>query len=163
MTNLAIVLLVLADAIVGGRSIRQLKDIASPADTSGMPPVSLIVAARNEERNIEAGVRSLLALEYENLELIVVNDRSTDATGEVLQRVAAEHPELNVVHLTELPEGWLGKNHALHYGTMQAKGDWLLFTDADVVMAPSTLARAMKYVQEQQLDHLCIAPRPVMP
>jgi glycosyltransferase involved in cell wall biosynthesis len=163
LTNLAIVFLVLLDAVRGGRAIKQLADIPSPETTTGMPRVSLIVAARNEERNIEAGVRSLLALEYENLELIVVNDRSTDRTGEVLGRVAAEHPNLRVIHLTGLPSGWLGKNHALHYGAQEAGGEWLLFTDADVVMAPATLARAMRHALEQKLDHLCIAPRPVMP
>jgi cellulose synthase/poly-beta-1,6-N-acetylglucosamine synthase-like glycosyltransferase len=103
-------------------------------------------------------VRSLLALDYPRLELLAVNDRSTDGTGDILDRVAAEDGRLNVVHLKELPPGWLGKNHALHYGAERASGELLLFTDADVVMEPTTLLRAVQHLQQEDLDHLCIAP-----
>ncbi len=162
LANLALVVGIFIDVVIGGRSVKLLIDV-SPEDPAALPSVSLIVAARNEERHIEAGVRSLLALDYPNLELMVVNDRSTDRTGEILERIAAENPNLTLVHLSELPPGWLGKNHALHYGALQARGEWLLFTDADVVMDPTTLARAMRYVREQGLDHLCLAPKAVMP
>jgi glycosyltransferase involved in cell wall biosynthesis len=161
--NLLMVAAVFSYVVIGGRTIVQLGDGEAPPDTAGMPQVSLIVAARNEARNIEAGVRSLLALDYPNLELIAVNDRSTDSTDEILDRVAAEQPRLNVIHLTELPTGWLGKNHALHYGAMRAKGELLLFTDADVVMAPSAVARAVRRLRQEGLDHLCVAPEPTMP
>jgi glycosyltransferase involved in cell wall biosynthesis len=161
--NLLLVSAVTAMVVVGGRRIVQVADLPQPQDLASLPHVSLIVAARNEERNIEAGVRSLLALEYPNLTVLVVNDRSTDQTGEILDRVAAEQPKLNVVHLTELPPGWLGKNHALHYGAERASGELLLFSDADVVMAPSTLSRAVGRLQQEGLDHLCIAPEPAMP
>jgi hypothetical protein len=70
---------------------------------------------------------------------------------------------LRVVHLTELPSGWLGKNHALHYGAERASGELLLFSDADVVMEPTALRRAVRYLREHELDHLCVAPEPTMP
>jgi glycosyltransferase involved in cell wall biosynthesis len=163
VVNLVLVAVVFLQVVIGGRTIVQLRDVEPPADSSDFPQVSLIVAARNEARNIEAGVRSLLALDYLRLELLVVNDRSTDATGAILDRVAAEHPRLNVVRLTELPAGWLGKNHALHYGARRAAGEWLLFSDADVVMEPTALARAVGYLRQEGLDHLCVAPEPTMP
>jgi glycosyltransferase involved in cell wall biosynthesis len=163
LANLVMVGVVVVVVARGGRKIVQVGDLAAPEDTATSPSVSLIVAARNEERNIEAGVRSLLALDYPNLELLVVNDRSTDRTGEILDRIAAEQPKLNVVHLTELPQGWLGKNHALHFGAERATGELLLFSDADVVMAPSTLSRAVYHMQQNGLDHVCIAPEPTMP
>jgi glycosyltransferase involved in cell wall biosynthesis len=147
---------------LGNRSIRFLRDLPLPAE----PPsrrVSIIIPARNEERNIEEALQSVLRLEYGNREIIVVNDRSTDRTGAILGRIARAYPALRVVHLTELPPGWLGKNHALHCGAQQASGDLLLFTDADVVMQPSGVSRAVGYMVEHRLDHLAIAPDVRMP
>jgi cellulose synthase/poly-beta-1,6-N-acetylglucosamine synthase-like glycosyltransferase len=122
------------------------------------PAVSIVVAARNEERNMEAGVRSLLALDYPALQITVVNDRSTDSTGEILHRVAQEQPRLNVVDIVELPDGWLGKNHALHRGAEQSSGELLLFTDADVVFEPSALRRAVEHMEANRVDHLAVTP-----
>jgi glycosyltransferase involved in cell wall biosynthesis len=163
LANLLLVAVVVLMVALGGRQIVQVADLPDPDPSASLPGVSLIVAARNEERNIEAGVRSLLALDYPHLELLVVNDRSTDRTGEILDRIAAEQPKLNVVHLTELPPSWLGKNHALHYGAVRATSELLLFSDADVVLAPTTLRRAVLRMQQDELDHLCIAPEPTMP
>lgn len=122
------------------------------------PTVSLIVPAKDEARSIEAAVRSLLTLDYPRLEITVVNDRSTDATGEILDRLASENPALNIVHLTDLPAGWLGKNHALQLGADRSHGEWFLFTDADVIYEPSALRRAMHYAREHELDHLTCFP-----
>lgn len=122
------------------------------------PSVSLIAPARNEERNIERAVRSLMRLDYPDLEITLVNDRSTDRTGEILDRLAAEFPLLNVVHLTELPAGWLGKNHALQLGADRSHGEWLLFTDADIVFEPTTLRRAIGYAVANRVDHLAATP-----
>ncbi|MDX1948064.1 MAG: glycosyltransferase, partial [Pirellulaceae bacterium] len=127
------------------------------------PSVSLIAPARNEERNIEAALRSLMKLDYPNLEITLVNDRSTDRTGEILDRLAAEFPRLNVVHLTELPAGWLGKNHAMQLGADRSHGEWLLFTDADIVFEPSTLRRAVGHALDQNLAHLAATPDTHMP
>lgn len=137
----------------GTRQIRRLVD-SEPPPNDRLPRLSVIVPARNEQRHIEAALESLLKQDYANLELIVVNDRSTDRTGQILDAFAATHPRLNVVHLSELPAGWLGKNHAMHCGTQQASGQWLLFTDADVVMEPTTLRRAVGFAEHHNIDHL---------
>lgn len=147
----------------------------------GSPPVasaharrvSIIVAARNEERHIEAAVGTLLAQDYPDLEVVVVNDRSTDRTPAILDRLADRwdresarasreghyRPRLRVLHVAELPKGWLGKNHALHHGAAQADGEILLFTDADVMMRHDALRRAVGLLERQGLDHLAVAPR----
>jgi len=146
-----------AEMLLYGRSIASLRDL--PADGHELPTVSVVVAARNEARTIAPALRSLLELDYPDLEILVVNDRSTDGTGEILDREAALRPDrLRVFHLSTLPPGWLGKNHALHVAAGEARGDWLLFTDADVVFHPLALKRAAGYSIEQRLDHLAIAP-----
>ena len=90
--------------------------------------------------------------------MIVVDDRSTDDTGAILDRLARLHPRLEVKHITTLPEGWLGKNHALHVGAEAASGELLLFTDADVVFEPTTLRRAVGFMERDGLDHLTAIP-----
>ena len=107
---------------------------------------------------------NLCSLEdYPNLEFIVVDDRSADGTGAILDRMAGEDRRLNVIHVAELPGGWLGKTHALHCGAERADGELLLFTDADVVMDRSVIGRAVGYLQDAGIDHLAIAPLPQMP
>jgi glycosyltransferase involved in cell wall biosynthesis len=150
------------DFVLGNRRVPRLKNLTAPPDDL-LPAVSIVIAARNEARNLEHALQSVMRLEYPRLEVIVVNDRSTDATGEILDRLAAQHPGLRVVHVAELPVGWLGKCHALHTGAAQATGDWLLFTDADVVMDPAMLRRAMGLAQRDRLDHLAVAPHIRMP
>jgi len=143
------------ELFLGTRKMRNLKDIR-PLPGEQQPKVSIIVPACNEEATIEPALRTLLALKYENLEIIVVNDRSTDGTGEVIRRIQQEHPSVRLIEITELPEGWLGKNHALHQGAQAATGEFLLFTDADILFEPSTLARAMALVTGEGLDHLAL-------
>jgi cellulose synthase/poly-beta-1,6-N-acetylglucosamine synthase-like glycosyltransferase len=140
----------------GNRSIRFLRDL--PPLASPLPRVSIVIPARNEERNLEEALRSVLALDYDNLEIEVVEDRSTDRTGEILERMAAAEPRLRVVRVRELPPGWLGKNHALWLGAGKATGELLLFTDADVVMEPSILRRAVGAMVADGLDHLTASP-----
>jgi glycosyltransferase involved in cell wall biosynthesis len=146
----------------GGLITRRLADVPVSA-LDRWPTVSLISPARNEERHIEQAVRSLVTIDYPELEITIVNDRSTDRTGEILGRLAAEFPQLNVVTLTELPAGWLGKNHALQLGADRSRGEWLLFTDADVVFEPTALRRAIKYCLTNQVDHLAATPEARMP
>jgi cellulose synthase/poly-beta-1,6-N-acetylglucosamine synthase-like glycosyltransferase len=160
--NLACVLVCIVLLVLGGRSSPRLREQPIP-DLADWPSVSLIAPARNEERNIERAVRSLVCLDYPRLEITLVNDRSTDRTGEILDRLAAEFPQLNVVHLTELPAGWLGKNHAMQLGADRSGGEWLLFTDADIVFEPSTLRRAIGLVLAEKLDHLAATPQSRMP
>lgn len=120
------------------------------------PSISIIFSALNEAKDIEAALTTLLQLDYPALEIIAVNDRSSDQTPEILERLKQNQSKLKVFHLKDLPDGWLGKNHALHFASRKATGEWLLFTDADVLMKPETLKRAMSYVLEKKLDHLTI-------
>lgn len=130
----------------------------SPAPAA-WPRVSVVVPARNEGANIGACLTSLLAMNYPNLEVIAVNDRSTDATGTHMELLAAQDSRLRCIHVTELPQGWLGKTHAMYRGAQRASGDFLLFTDGDVLFATETLCVALRYVQDRGLDHLCLMPK----
>lgn len=140
----------------GARSRLEFPGTAQPPDR--WPPVSIVVAARDEGAAIETAMRSLLALDYPALELIAVDDRSTDATAGILDRLAAGNPRLKVVHVHALPSGWLGKNHALARGAREANGDLILFADADVAFAPAVLREAVAVLEEERLDHLALAP-----
>jgi len=158
----------IVDAALG---IPQVADIArpewdrKPATLNGGPRVSIIVPARNEEAHICETLTRLLALEYSNYEVIAVNDRSTDGTGPIMDEIAARpesHGKLSVIHVTDLPQGWLGKTHAMWSAGKQATGDWLLFTDADVLFKPDTLRRAICYAETEKADHLVLLPRMIM-
>jgi glycosyltransferase involved in cell wall biosynthesis len=146
----------------------RIADIARPEwdrQPALKPRVSIIVPARNEEADIEQGLTRLLALDYDNYEVIAVNDRSTDRTGEIMDRVAGSPPAhgcLRVVRVAELPPGWLGKVHAMWTAAQQATGDWLLFTDADVLFKPDVLRRALTYADAEQADHVVVFPRMIM-
>jgi hypothetical protein len=131
-------------------------------DTLPLPRLSIIVPALNEEDTVEAAMRTLLTLDYPDLEIIAVDDRSTDGTGAIMDRLAAEDDRLQVVHVTELPAGWLGKNHAMHVGGQAASGEFILFTDADVHLDRSVLRRAVSYAQSHTLDHLVLFPEVVL-
>ena len=172
----------------------------NPVSPAGNPRVSIVVPARNEESTIEQALRTLLGLDYDTYEVIAVNDRSTDRTGEIIERVANSqisldshpsktalrlrsgqatggppinsHPtktalggaasKIRVIHLTELPPGWLGKTHAMWKAANQATGDWLLFTDADVLFKPDSLRRALAYAEAEPADHVVLFPRMIM-
>ena len=156
--SLAVLVAVALSALevaLGWRRIRHLKDVAVPPD-GRQPRVSLIVSALNEAATIEPALRSLLAIDYPDLEMIVINDRSTDATPAIIEQVAAGAPRMRVVHVNTLPPGWLGKNHALHQGAAIATGEYLLFTDADAVFAPSAVSRAVAYCDANAVDHLTL-------
>lgn len=159
---LALTLALGLEVALGVRRLPRLRDLP-PAPPQPAPGVSVIAAARDEARGIEAAVRSMLRQQYPELELVVVDDRSTDGTGAILDRLAAEDDRLTVVRVDQLPAGWLGKNHALHLGAERARGDWLLFTDADVHLAPDAIARAVGYAETRGVDHLAIAPELDLP
>jgi glycosyltransferase involved in cell wall biosynthesis len=156
------------DAAIG---MPRVADIARPEwdrrpeTANGEPRVSIIVPARNEEENIRATLVQLLALDYSNYEILAVNDRSTDHTGELMDEVAANSQEQNrlkIIHVKELPTGWLGKTHAMWTAGLQANGDWLLFTDADVLFKPDALRRAVAFAEAERADHLVLFPRMLM-
>lgn len=153
-------LLWLLAAIVGvyGLESSQSLSAVSLPDPERWPKLSVVVAALNEEATIEPALRSLAACTYPNLEIIVINDRSTDRTGEIIDAVAREHPAIRPLHIQELPAGWLGKVHALHRGTQAASGEWLLYTDADVHFEPGALEQAIRFSLSERLDHLAALP-----
>jgi hypothetical protein len=122
------------------------------------PRVSVIVPSRNEAEDVERGVRSLLAQDYPDLEIVAINDRSTDPTGPILDRLASEDRRLRVVHVKDLPGGWLGKNNAMRRGAEAASGEWLLFTDGDVLFEPEALRRSVAFAEEFGLGHFVAAP-----
>lgn len=119
---------------------------------------SMIVPACDEEEAIENTIKSLLA-QGQNGELIVINDRSTDNTGFIIDRFATQDPRMTALHIRSLPSGWLGKLNALHQGVQLAKGTWLVLMDADVVMTPGALQTAIAYAEKHKLNLLTAVPR----
>ncbi|WP_146822904.1 glycosyltransferase [Alicyclobacillus suci] len=125
-----------------------------------MPKVSVVIAAKNEAARIGRTLDSLTSQAYDgDIEIVVVNDRSEDATGHVIDARANQDSRIRPVHITYLPSGWLGKNHALYQGAKVANGEYILFADADVYFYPDAIHRAMAYAVEHQIDHLTIAPK----
>lgn len=124
-----------------------------------LPRVSVLVAAKDEEANIGRCLAGLLAQDYPDYEVIAINDRSADRTPAILDELAREQPRLRPVHVRELPAGWAGKNHAMHTGVQQARGDWLCFTDADCRFhSPKLLAAAVQTARRGQIDFLSVLP-----
>jgi len=133
----------------------------NPPQDSVLPTLTIVVPARNEEAEIEAALRSLLQLDYPHYEIVAVDDRSTDQTGAIMDRLAAgpaSQGRLRVVHVKELPAGWLGKVHAMWLGAQQTQSDWLLFTDADCVFRADSVSRAVYYAGATATDHLVLFP-----
>ncbi len=152
------------DAARGAPSVA---DVSTPAwdrawRKEAAPLVSILVAGRDEEERAPAALATLLALDYPRYEIIAVNDRSRDRTGEIMDQLAAGDGRLRVLHIAELPPGWLGKTHALWRAAQAARGEWLLFTDADVSFRPDALRRALAYAHEEQADHLVLIPTPLL-
>src|SRR5467141_4750717 len=132
-----------------------IKDIP-PASDADCPRISILLAARDEEEKLPAALATLMEIDYPDLEVVAVDDRSKDATGRILDEFAATHPRLRVVHITQLPAGWLGKPHALQKAYEASAGDWLLFTDADVRFKPDALRRAIALAKARNLEHLTL-------
>lgn len=114
------------------------------------PRVSVLIPARNEERNLRACLDSVRKLEWPDLEILLVDDRSTDATPRIAADAAAADPRITILGGTDLPEGWMGKSWALHQAVAKAGGEWLLFLDADVTVHPRALAQAMAYAAQEK-------------
>jgi glycosyltransferase involved in cell wall biosynthesis len=129
----------------------------------GTPTLTVVVPARDEADKIAATLDALMVADYAGVRVLVVDDRSTDGTGAIVDAYVEEYAvrrpgALDVIHITELPEGWLGKTFALMVATENSTSDYLLFTDADVLFSPSILRRALVYAQESQADHLVVLP-----
>jgi cellulose synthase/poly-beta-1,6-N-acetylglucosamine synthase-like glycosyltransferase len=162
----------LAVVVSAAFGLRTISDLSLPEwdiwpEGKPHPRLTVIVPALNEQEAIGACLGSFLEQDYDNLEVIAVNDRSTDATGEIMEKLreafVARSPSsgqrtLQVIHITELPAGWLGKPHAMWKAAAIATGEWLLFTDADVMFRSDSLRRAVAYAESERADHLVLAP-----
>lgn len=157
----------LSRVIDAATGVPSLADISRPewdrTPEEAKNRLAIVVPARNEEAAIEQALRRLLALDYDNFEIIAIDDRSTDRTGEIMDSVAGTAPDkLKVIHVRELPPGWLGKTHAMWLGAKQNNSDWLLFTDADVMFRPDCIRRALAYAEGERVDHLVLFPKIIM-
>jgi len=150
------------EIVLGMRRMTHIGDVP-PIQQKNVPKVSVIIPACNEAATIGPALRSLLAMDYADLEVIVVNDRSTDETGAVLHGIQKEYPRLQTRQIFQLPKGWLGKNHALQNGAEHARGEYLLFTDADIIMEKTAVARAISHMLENRLDHVSMFFKNIAP
>jgi hypothetical protein len=133
----------------------------------GAPSITVIVPARNEATDIAATLESLIMQDYPNLQIIAVDDRSTDATGAIMDTFATRQPtKLQILHVTELPAGWLGKTHAMALAARHTISihhpDYLLFTDADVLFHPEAIRRSLAQAVATQADHFVTFPTPII-
>jgi len=137
-------------------SLRKIKFLKDQPIVALEPSLAIIIAVRNEEEDVEKALQSVLNINYQNHRIIVVNDRSTDSTAEILSHF--NHPKLSFITIQNLPDGWLGKNNALYQGYLNSDEEWLLFTDADIEFHPDAISKAFGYVEQHHLDHLSILP-----
>lgn len=147
--------------IRGSLSLKALKATNPASDENSsqyMPRVSVLIPACNEAETLEPALETVMRLNYPDLEVIVIEDRSTDDTPKVLDRLTARWSALKTFRIDALPSGWLGKNHALFQGAHLATGDLLLFTDADIHFHPDALLEAVREMDRQPLDHLTVIP-----
>ncbi len=150
--------------IRAGRALRALRE--NPAVQTVLPPllptpfISILVPAKNEEVNLEACLKALLRQNYPAKEIIVINDHSVDRTGQILSEYVRLYPnEVRAVNAPSTPSGWTGKNWALAQGIPFARGEWLLFTDADTRHEPASLSSSLTHAKNRSLDLLTLTPR----
>jgi glycosyltransferase involved in cell wall biosynthesis len=148
-------------AAIGVPKLASVRD-AAPLSDEDCPSISVLFTARDEADKLAAALKTFLAMDYPRYEVVAVNDRSKDATSEILERTAEDNPHLKVVHVKELPSGWLGKPHALQKAYEQSTGEWLIFTDADVHFAPGLLRSAISLAEKSGWDHLTLSGRTEM-
>jgi cellulose synthase/poly-beta-1,6-N-acetylglucosamine synthase-like glycosyltransferase len=153
--SLLVWIAVLIDASLGLKSLDRLED--SDTMTEG-PLLSVITAARNEEARLAESLETQLQQSYKRIEWILVNDRSTDSTGSIMDHIQKSDSRVKCIHIDCLPSGWLGKNHALYKGYMESSGELILFTDADVLFKKDAFSKAVHYFSKNDLDHLTAAP-----
>jgi glycosyltransferase involved in cell wall biosynthesis len=167
IAGVSLALIWLSRVIDAGLGARTLSDISQPEWDRVPDPISnsvaIIVPARNEEASVEQALQRLVSVDYENYQIIAVDDRSTDRTGEIMDTSAStSQGKVDVVHIRELPPGWLGKTHAMWTAARQTNSDWLLFTDADVMFRKDALRRAIAYAEAEHADHVVLFPRIIM-
>jgi hypothetical protein len=149
------------DLAIGVPSMPSLA-VFAPLPDDRCPSVSVLFAARDEAEKMPAALATFLSLDYPKYEVVAVDDRSDDATGEILTAAARSDARLHPVRINSLPAGWLGKPHALQTAYENSTGDWLVFTDADVHFAPDLLRRAIALAEAKGWDHLTLLGEPEM-
>ncbi len=160
----------IAQAVTAGLGLRRLPSLLDPAAPSSPPDdvsVTIVVPACNEQLAIAACLQSLIDQDWPNLRVIAIDDRSTDATGAIMDEFVSRYPDrLTVFHITVLPEGWLGKTHAMALAARHAQSlyqpRWLLFTDGDVLFHPECLRRSLAMAESQQADHFVTTPTAIV-
>ena len=129
-----------------------------PPAPQNSPLVSILIPARNEERNIGNCLESLCNLDYPRYEVLVIDDRSTDRTASIVQDFARRDSRIRLIRNQELKDSWTGKNYALFKGQARARGQWLLFSDADTVHAPESLSQSLQFAQGRGLEMITLLP-----
>ena len=129
------------------------------AGVTSWPSIAVIVPARNEAPTLDACIQSLLNQDYPDLRIVIVDDRSRDATFDAAQRIAGRDPRVRVERVTELPAGWMGKSYALWTGSRAVDADWLLFVDADCTLHPRAVRAAVADALRRCVDLLSLWPR----
>ena len=135
--------------------------VESASASADAPLVSICVPARNEEKNIQACIEAILAQTYPNFELIVLDDRSTDSTPQILLNLSVRDSRMSVIHGSDLPSGWAGKPHALYQASASARGDWLCFIDADTFLAPDAISSCYVKAVETGADLFTIMTKQI--
>lgn len=130
----------------------------SSATIDGTKKMSVIIPARNEEKDIAAALASVLRQNGVELEVIVVNDHSSDRTGEIVDDISQSDSRVKVIHNPALKQGWLGKCNAMQHGAAQATGDFFLFTDADIIHAQDCFATVLHTMQQENFDFISLFP-----
>jgi glycosyltransferase involved in cell wall biosynthesis len=142
-------------------NLKKIEQLKIQPLIEAQPAVVIIIAVRNEEDYLENALQSVCNINYNNYRIIVVNDRSTDRTADILQGFIAHYPKLTVTTITTLPDEWLGKNNALYQGYLSSSEEWMLFTDADIVFHRDAVNKALGYAVKHKLDHLTILPEAI--
>lgn len=135
----------------------KIQEVDAPAPSS-FPSLSILVPARNEAESIERALQSLLEQDYPDMEVLVIDDRSTDGTGAIVDRLSEEYERLRTLHIEHLPDNWVGKTHALKRGYEETTGEWVLMTDADVEYDPGGLRRLVAVALHETLDQMSCLP-----
>jgi len=138
--------------------LKMLSQLPQYENEQSGPKISIIVTACNEEKYLEETIPRLLAQTYRTFELILINDRSTDRTGEIIESFVSQDSRVRSIHIDYLPDNWLGKVNALQKGVEIASGDYYLFTDADIEFHATAISSAIKYVESHHVDHLAVFP-----
>ncbi len=151
---------ILANVLNNLRLLRRMPERGPLPDS--LPLVSVLIPARDEERNIGHCLESLLRQDYPRLEILVLDDESSDQTAGIVAKLASEHPQIRLLRGHPLPPGWHGKTYACHQLARAARGKWLLFTDADTVHAPHAVSSALRAALETRADLVSLFPRAIM-